>query len=241
MDVVARATRMRRLRAFTLIELLVVIAIIATLAALLLPALAQAKETGRRTACVNNLRQFGLAATFHASDEGGYFPPRLVSLHWPAQLQNDFVDLRVLVCPSDPGIFGDDSNADTARRSYVMNSFSDYFAATLSAADWKNYNKGTYVAAMNESALPRPSDTIVFGEKKTASPEYYVSLTPVLMVVNVTEQGRHSRTGGAKSGGANHAYADGSARYSRFGRSLCPVNDWAVTEAGRTNFSVCIY
>jgi prepilin-type N-terminal cleavage/methylation domain-containing protein/prepilin-type processing-associated H-X9-DG protein len=65
---------MSRHRAFTLIELLVVIAIIAILAALLLPALARAKATAKRTNCVSNLHQMGLAAQMYLNDHDGLFP-----------------------------------------------------------------------------------------------------------------------------------------------------------------------
>ena len=77
-----RRVALRRCRGFTLIELLVVIAIIAMLAALLLPALAKAKEQSRSARCSSNLRQFGIAAVLYADDEGGALP--WSEKHWTA-------------------------------------------------------------------------------------------------------------------------------------------------------------
>ena len=228
-------------KGFTLIELLVTIAIIALLAALLLPALARAKESGRRASCINNLRQLHIALALYADQNDGLYPPRTNIKRWPAYLQPIMDNLRIMVCPTDKPLPGSETDADQAPRSYVANVFSDYFAEQLSQNVFRLFSKGLYPGSLPQERISNPTEMILFGEKNTLSSQYYVDLT-ALGWHDVTELGRHSRsvTGGWNTGGSNYDFADGSVRYIPFGKSLCPENQWAITDAGRKSYAICI-
>lgn len=227
---------------FTLTELLVVIGIIALLAALLTPALAGAKRKANQIKCLNNIRQVNLALTLYASDANGEFPPRREPPEaWPWKLLAYYQDPTVLVCPSDslpPGfLFGNNlTNRLMARRSYVINGFNDFFKSTLSPEDYRKFDRWQWPNGMKESAIPFPSETITFGEKKEGSFHVHMDFSQGTAGNDVEEieQNRH-RAGGksGRDGGSNFAFADGSARFLKYGQSVKPQNLWAVRDEWR--------
>ena len=159
----------KRMRAFTLIELLVVIAIIAILAALLLPALAKAKERANRTKCLSNLKQVGLAWITWANDFDSKWPWLVTKangglmnldntspvslnpyIHF-AWASNELVTPAVLICPSDK-----------AKLNRAASDFTDRAAGGLLHNNQKN-NSVSFIVGL-DAANDRP-ETLLSGDR----------------------------------------------------------------------------
>lgn len=237
----------RELLAFTLIELLVVIAIIAILAGMLLPALASAKAKGESVRCLNHLRQLGTASVLYAGDFNDGFPPRVDVNRWPTQLKRYYLNLEILQCPtelrqrdkSQPRKNSVTANAqpDTAIRAFIINGFNDYFFKGTAAIDMAQANGKQVI----QSNIKEPSRTILFGEKKTLSDNFYMDLLEGIgNHIDQIERSRHSTRkirmdGRTTNGGSNYGFIDGHAEFLRYRGTMYPLNLWATDEQLRTN------
>lgn len=215
---------------FTLIELLVVIAIIGTLISLSVPGLSRVKEIARRTKCLSNIRQLGIALQLYADRHEGRVPPRDYEegAVWVDRLEPYYTNRKLLHCPTDK------KNVD---QSYLMNGFIDYFAIHSFGSNWDEffgaYKTGGF-EGMKLSDIPKPADTITFGEKRADSDDdSYMDIWPPEYggSDHLTEvaHGKHGSSRNVRSSGSNYAFADSSVRFLKYGAAFSPKNLWAVT------------
>ncbi len=166
-----------RRRGFTLIELLVVVAILAILASLLLPAFSNAKESGRRVACVSNVRQFQIAWLAYAQDDAellplnrDFGPPNHAWTDDNVQTETTPADIvsgtlypyvratGVYRCPSDRSIIA--GTGAPRLRSYSLNDWLN---------GWAPFPPSSPVSRLNQLVAPAPTGVLAFLDENEES------------------------------------------------------------------------
>ena len=167
-----------RQKGFTFIELLVVIAVIAVLMAILMPALQRAREQGKRTCCLSNLKQLQLAWVMYADDFDGKIPnarpgigegawARIPPQHASSAYAQEIFEQGVLYeyCPS-PKIFKCPTGIRGEWATYAI-------VDAMNGFDWLREGlklpKGVYIK--NRSEIRQPSKRVVFVDEGRLSPD----------------------------------------------------------------------
>jgi prepilin-type processing-associated H-X9-DG protein len=167
------------------LEILVVIAVIAALTSLLLPVLGRAREGARRTLCLSNLHQIGLATKQYLDDNNNRYPIQDLApgqeLTYALLLQPYIKNTDVFICPSDNGAVSTTVPTDDVDHEWQANGITG------------GYSMNNLVQNVSEIHVRQPSEMALFVDNRTFSDSGYLG--------QLQYCGRHS-------GGVNVCYAD---------------------------------
>jgi prepilin-type N-terminal cleavage/methylation domain-containing protein/prepilin-type processing-associated H-X9-DG protein len=239
-----------RYRGFTLIELLVMVAIIAILAAILLPVFASAREAARKTACLSNMRQIGMAIEMYSNDHDQAYPQ---SKRTEAQPQiadasggiedPDYGSVFAMILPYTG--HGGTSSEDQLFRQKLFACPSD--PAPYDPLCPTRYNPGGpavisylvnayFVWGMTESGFRQPAETIYIAERRSeASPSlpadpfcddifhpWFYPPANAGAPANEMDEVTGAIAARRHQGGANYIFADDHAGWRVFSRTFSP-------------------
>jgi len=231
-----------RTHGFTLIELLVVIAIIAILAAILFPVFARARENARRTSCLSNLKQLGLATMMYAQDYDETYP----QYHCDQPGSTTRITWTQMVAPYTSTKSKSDSNAGRSVQIYRCPSLSydAEYAANSNVFRWASSSTrpATKMAAL---AAPASIYMIMDGSSYVALASYAIAPTSNYFIpgsrpfLPASEQDNISSTStrrpdfesGRHFGGVNIAFADGHAKWLKSEKVIAEANYTSAGEA----------